>query len=87
MLAGNEIAQNLEIHGELGAAHGLARPGEVPAGIANREANGLGANVKPCKLAAIGQSGGEIGDAGRDQGFHAASLRSASVRTAPQNKA
>ena len=63
MLAGDEGPQRLEILGELGAADGLGRAGEVPAGIADREADGLGADVEPGKLAGVGQSGREFAGA------------------------
>ena len=53
----------------------LARAGEVPAGVADREADGLGADVEPDELAAIGQSGSEF----RGKDVISAAMRQASA--------
>ena len=53
-------AQAGEILRELGPADRFGRPGEVPAGIADRDADGLGSDVEPDELAATRESGGEF---------------------------
>ena len=46
--------QRGEVGGEFCPPDGLARAGEVPLRIADREADGLGADVEPAELAAVG---------------------------------
>ena len=87
MLMLDERRSACEILGELGAADRFGRPGKMPAGIAHREADGLGADVEPGELAALGERVRESAGRGRDQRCQAASLRSASRRIAPQNRA
>ena len=60
--------------------------GEMPAGIADRETDRLGADIEAGELAAARQRVGKFADAIGDQCCQAASLRSASRRIAPQNK-
>ena len=84
---GDEGGERGQILGELGAADGLGGAGEAPARIADREADGLGADIEPGERAAMRKSGSEFRRGRRDQRRQAASLRSASRRTAPQNRA
>ena len=67
MLAGRECLQSFQVLCELGPTDGLRRSGEVPAGIADREADRLGSDVEPGELAAFGKRGGEFGGIGGDQ--------------------
>ena len=60
MLALDESLERFQVLGELGPADGLGRAGEVPAGVADREADGLGADIEPGELAGIGQRGSEF---------------------------
>jgi hypothetical protein len=85
MLPRREILEASQVVGEFAAAYGFGRTGEVPAGVADCEPDGLGADVEPGKLApALRKLGSEFGGGQR---CHEASLRAASCRMAPQNRA
>ena len=86
MLSAGEGLELLHILGELGAADRFGRTGEVPASIADGEADGLRADVEAGELPAW-NGGRELARVGRDQRRHAATLRSASPRIAPQKSA
>src|SRR5947207_7964 len=51
VLAPDECAEPFKVPGELRPADGLGGTGEVPAGIANGETDGLGADVEPGQFA------------------------------------
>ena len=76
-----------EVLGELGAANGLERSGEMPSGIADRDADGLCADIEAASLPPLGNATGKALSFGSDQRCHAASLLSASRRIAPQKSA
>ena len=87
MFAGDEGAEPFEVLREFSPADRLGGSGEMPAGIADGDANRLGADVEAGKLAALANGRGELTGLGGDQRRHAASLLAASRRTAPQNSA
>ena len=60
MLALRERPQLFHVGGELGSAKRLDRPGEAPFAVADRQADGLGADVEPGELAAMRQRRGEL---------------------------
>src|SRR4051794_30624207 len=87
VLALDESAQRFEILGELDPPDGFGGTREMPPGVADGEADGLGADVQSDKLARTRKRGRELARVGGDQRCHAASLLVASRRTAPQNRA
>jgi hypothetical protein len=60
MLVLDDQAKAGQVLGELGPADGLGRAGEMPAGVADGDSDGLGADIQPDQLAALGESVGEF---------------------------
>src|SRR3546814_1655726 len=72
-LRGDELAQRVEIGGEFPAEDRLVGGREAPPRVAQRDADGLGADVEPREATAVRECCGEIGGG---EGDHPRPLRS-----------